>query len=317
MHKIKYCILALAIIFCTKANCQTDSAQATLNDSVPLNPKRVRGLIIGSTLTYSAWMVGLNELWYKNYPKGPMHFINDNHEWLQLDKAGHCFSAYGESVLFLNALKWAGVPHKKAAWIGGSYGFFAQTVIEILDGHSAEWGASSGDLIANTMGSAIVISQELAWKQQRIRIKTSNHPTKHPEELRYRTDALYGSNYSQAFMKDYNGQTFWISANINDFNKNNLLPKWLNVAIGYGGENIYGGDNNTWDDGTETGNRIDRTDIPRYRQYYLSLDVDLRYLRTNNKVWNTFVEWFNVLKVPFPAIEYNKVHGFKMHALYF
>jgi hypothetical protein len=39
-------------------------------------------------------LVGLNQLWYADYPKSDFHFINDNAEWLQMDKAGHIYSSY-------------------------------------------------------------------------------------------------------------------------------------------------------------------------------------------------------------------------------
>ena len=38
-------------------------------------------------------------------------------------------------------MKWSGVP-EKAIWYGGAYGAVFLTTIEILDGYSAEWGAS-------------------------------------------------------------------------------------------------------------------------------------------------------------------------------
>ena len=33
-----------------------------------------------------------------------------------------------------------------------------------------QWGASSGDLIANTFGSLLVIGQEVAWNDQKIQL---------------------------------------------------------------------------------------------------------------------------------------------------
>jgi hypothetical protein len=38
-------------------------------------------------------LVGLNQLWYA-YARSDFHFINDNAEWLQMDKAGHIYSSY-------------------------------------------------------------------------------------------------------------------------------------------------------------------------------------------------------------------------------
>jgi hypothetical protein len=40
-------------------------------------------------------------------------------------------------------------------------GCFFLTIVEVFDGFSAEWGASTGDLIANATGTALYVSQEL------------------------------------------------------------------------------------------------------------------------------------------------------------
>ena len=45
------------------------------------------------------------------------------------------------------------------------------TIVEILDGTSKKWGASPGDLIANTAGSMLAILQELKTDEQSIQFK--------------------------------------------------------------------------------------------------------------------------------------------------
>jgi hypothetical protein len=49
----------------------------------------------------------------------------------------------------------------------------------------------------------------------------------------YRPNVLGSSLGTNA--KDYNGQTYWLSVNLHSFIK---APKWLNLAIGYGGRNV-------------------------------------------------------------------------------
>ena len=39
----------------------------------------------------TATLIGLNQVWYADYPRSDFHFINDNAEWLQMDKVGHVF----------------------------------------------------------------------------------------------------------------------------------------------------------------------------------------------------------------------------------
>ena len=104
-----------------------------------------------------------------------------------MDKLGHVASSYYTGVVGIKAYEWAGFSRKKAIWYGGLTGTFFLTIIEILDGQSAEWGASSGDLIANTTGSLLAISQALKWDEQRIQLKYSYSPTQfaidNPEQL--------------------------------------------------------------------------------------------------------------------------------------
>jgi uncharacterized protein YfiM (DUF2279 family) len=115
--------------------------------------KRKNIIIAGNSVAYGSLMIGLNELWYKDYPKSKFHFFNDNKQWLQMDKIGHMYSCYYEGLAGIEMMKWAGYSQKEYSLIGGAYGFFIQTSVEILDGFSKEWGASPGDMTANLLGA--------------------------------------------------------------------------------------------------------------------------------------------------------------------
>lgn len=65
---------------------------------------------------------------------------------------------------------------KKAIWLGGLSGLAYQSIIEIQDGFSSEWGFSWGDMAANTLGAATFVAQQLGWKEQRLQIKLSYWP---------------------------------------------------------------------------------------------------------------------------------------------
>lgn len=54
-----------------------------------------------------------------------------------------------------------------------------------------------------------------------------------------------------------------------------------------------------------------------YRQYYLSLDIDFRRIPTRRKGLKTLFFLLNTLKVPAPALEFNRKQGWKGHWLYF
>ena len=208
-------------------------------------------------------------------------------------------TAYTIGRVGIGMIKSAGVERTKAIWYGGMVGAFYQTTIEILDGFSSQWGFSIGDFTANTVGSGLLIAQELAWKQQRIVFKYSFHQTKYPP---YRPNLL-GSSFYENLLKDYNGQTYWLSVNPYSFmSKDSKFPKWLNIAIGYGAEGMTGARTNPiYMDGN--GNQIS---FERYRQFYLSLDADLTKIKTNSKFLKTIFMAVGAVKIPAPALEFNK-----------
>ncbi|MCH8318750.1 MAG: DUF2279 domain-containing protein, partial [Bacteroidetes bacterium] len=189
--------------------------------------------------------------------------------------------------------------HQSPTWLGCTAGFLAMTPIEILDGFSAQHGASWGDLIANAAGSGLVLGQYLLWDELRIYPKYSFHQTRFAP-IR---PNLLGLNLLQQSLKDYNGQTYWLSVNIASFlNNDTKLPPWLNVSFGYGAHGMLGGFENVW---YQENNEIDSTDIQRYRQYYLSLDIDWMRIKTNRKFLKSLFYILNAFQIPVPALEFN------------
>lgn len=297
----------ILILFCSIdviAQCNNISP---VTDSI--NRSRLNGLVICGSVVYAGSMTGLYHLWYKNYPQSSFHFINDNTEWLQADKTGHALSSYHIGLAGYESLKWAGVNEKRSTWVGGGMGFVYLTVIEILDGFSAGWGASGGDLLANGLGSALFIGQQLGWKEQRIKMKWSFHMTKY---AKYNPELL-GNNFPQRMLKDYNGQTVWLSGNIHSFlhYKKTRFPKWLNLAVGYGAENMTGATSNPTDL-----NGVPLPHFERYRQFYLAPDIDLSKIKTHNKTLSFALKLLGFIKFPLPTIEINK-KGMKFHPVYF
>lgn len=277
------------------------------NDSI--NRKRLNAVVYTGAGLYSATMGVLYFAWYKDSDLVGFHWFNDNKAWLQVDKVGHTTTAYVMTNYAFWSLRWAGVSNKKAALYGGLMGFTAMTVIEIWDGFSAKWGASPGDLMANVSGSLLFTGQQLLWNEQRIRLKFSYHPTHYAP---YRPDLL-GETDLQRVLKDYNGQTYWLSANIKSFlPKQNRIPGWLNVAVGYGATGMLGANSNPPDY-----NGMPLPEVNRVRQYYFSLDVDWTRIKTRSKGLKFVFKALNFIKLPFPTLEYNPQNGVVFYWLYF
>lgn len=296
-----------------------DTVQTTPLDSTAIytpNKKRLwtaTGLHLG---IYGGTLLLLNEAWYKGYPKTDFQTFDDSREWLQVDKVGHAWSAYQLSRVSMASWQWAGLSPNKSAWIGGLSGFAFQTVIEMLDAHSAEWGWSWSDIAANAFGSGLLIAQQQAWGDQRIGFKFSFHRVNyHEPDLQRRADQLFGSSLAERMLKDYNGQTYWLSANLQSFFKQSKIPRWLNVAVGYGATGMFGGFTNKWTDKT-TGIQYDRTDIPRVREWYLSPDIDFTRIKTNKKWVRSLLFCLNAFKLPAPALAFSNGR-FRVYGLYF
>ncbi|WP_044398722.1 DUF2279 domain-containing protein [Lacinutrix sp. Hel_I_90] len=271
-----------------------------------LNSKRRNAVVISKATLGGLTLLALNQFWYTDYERSKFHTVNDNSDWLQLDKLGHTFSAYQLGRLGAQSLSWAGISKKGQLIYGGTLGFTFLTAVEVLDGFSEEWGFSWGDFTANAAGSGLYIGQELLWEEQRIVMKYSFHRTKYASQ---RPDKL-GDGFFEEFLKDYNGQTYWLSANMHAFFKNSKIPKWLNLAVGYGGEGLLSG---------EASLMINNALIKqnRQRQFYLSLDVDLTRIKTNSMFLKSVFSVFNTIKIPFPTVEFNDKNGIKLHAIYF
>lgn len=278
--------------------------------------RRVKIIAATNVVGYSGAMAGLYSAWYKNYPQSNFHVFNDFPEWKQMDKTGHVYSAYAESLASMELWRWAGIDRKKRIWIGGMSGAFYQTVIEVLDAYSAEWGWSWGDFGANILGSGMLVAQELAWDEQRIQFKFSFHRKSYNDPaLNARSNKIFGSSIAERFLKDYNGQTYWLSANLKSFFPKSKIPAWINISIGTGAEGMFGANENVGKD--ENGNiNFYRPDIKRYRQWYLAPDIDLTKIKTNKKGLKFAFRILNVVKFPMPALEYSN-GSFKVRAIGF
>ena len=212
--------------------------------------------------------------------------------------------------------RWAGLPRKERIWIGGLSGIAYLSVIEILDGFSSQYGFSPGDFTANIAGSAMFLAQEFAWDDQRIKLKFSFHKIDYGSaDLNARADVIFGKSENERFFKDYNGATDWMSFNIKSFFPKAKVPRWFSIAIGYGAEGMFGARNNIAID--NNGNVIfDRSDIKRYRQWFISPDIDLNKIKTKNKTLKLLLSALNSFKFPAPSLEFSN-GSIKGHWLHF
>lgn len=283
--------------------CLSTLSPIQAQDSSHFNKKRFIPIVASAGVIYTGSVLGLYQLWYKDYASESFHFFNDNTEWMQVDKIGHFYTAYQLSRISSDVLSWTGTKRKKAILYGTGTGFLFQSTIEVFDGFSSEWGFSVGDMAANTLGCATLLSQYLAWNEVRIIPKFSFHSTNYAAV----SPDLLGSTLGQQLLKDYNGQTYWLSFNIRKLTQKDFFwPKWLCASIGYGADDMVRG----FSDGSN------QLGYYPYKQVYFSLDVDFQSIHTKSKFLKTVFYTINMFKVPFPTLEFND-RGVTFHGIYF
>lgn len=313
------CLLVLLLtIFCSSLSAQEavvpDNSTTTIPS--PTGKKRIRAIAAIHAGIYAGSFVLLNEAWYKGYERSGFHVFDDSREWQQVDKFGHAWTAYNIARYSSDMWRWAGVEAHRAAWIGAISGAGYLTIIEFLDAHSSRWGWSWSDMGANLLGSGMFLSQQLIWHEQRIRYKFSFHAQAYPDkQTEERADDLFGEGVYERMLKDYNGQTYWFSANLRSFLPESRIPAWLNLAVGYGADGMLGGFENKWESGT--GTEITRYDISRKRQFYLAPDIDFTRIKTRSKAVRTLLNLLNMFKCPAPALMLDSKGKVKLYALYF
>lgn len=286
---------------------------AVQHDSTTIHTGRLIGVAATHTIATAATLYALNEVWYKNYERTGFHVRSDIKVWNQVDKLGHAYSTYSLAGPISDAYRWAGVDRKKSALIGAGSSFIFLGIIEFLDAYSAQWGFSYGDMGANVVGSGMFLAQELAWEEQRIQLKYSYHARHYQPYFKAWTDDIYGTSLPERMLKDYNAQTYWLSVSVHSFGVD-WWPKWLNMAVGYGADDMYGAYHNSWKDAK--GKYYDANHIPRYRQLYLSPDINLAAINTKSKLLNTVLDRLTI-KIPAPTIEFNTRGKVIFRPLYF
>jgi uncharacterized protein YfiM (DUF2279 family) len=250
------------------------------------------GLGLGTVATHA----GLYQMWYKDYPIQRFTWINDNAGWLQMDKAGHAFSAFSIAHISASVYRSTGLNRQRSAVYGTLWALGFQTPIEIFDGFSAGWGASSGDLTANTSGALLSGFQHYFLDDApvllRWRYGSSPYPAMRPGTL--------GGNPRERWLKDYNGQSYWLSYHIRK-RDDSRWPAWLGIAAGYSANGMLGSEINRWTDAA--GQLLDYTHVQRYRQWFIAPDIRFSRIRTRSAVLRTLFLALDVYRLPLPALE--------------
>lgn len=303
----KFCrslVVSITLLSCGVANSQSHF----FKNSDTLLKKRFIGVSTGIGALWAGSMTGLYQVWYSKTERSPFHTFDDSKNWLQMDKIGHSYTAYKITEVTHDLFNWSGLERKKGLTIASITGWGYQATLEMFDAFSTDWGFSWSDMLANTCGSGLYISQELLWNEQRILPKFSYSPTDYAQ---FRPEVL-GSTHAERLLKDYNGQTYWLSLSPGTFLKNSSFPKWLCFSFGYSSDERLVGDQDLY-----IGN-LNGSDysFDSNREFLFSMDLDLTKLNVKKPWLKSTLKQLNHLKIPFPALRISE-GTLKGHFIYF
>lgn len=299
-------IVVLLINFTGNLNGQSSSS----NDSLSQRKSNCKSIVLLGTFSagYVCELSFMKKIFYGDEPRIPFYYANDSKSYLQVDKLQHSFCSYIDGYAGYHILRNAGFERNKALLFSGPIGIVLQTPKEFIDAHHFGSGFSWLDILSNTTGSAFFIAQELLFNEQVLLYKFSFKRSYYSDKC----NGYLGYNYLQSYSRDYNGHTYWLSLNANKLVFKSKIPDWINLAVGYSANGMFGAIKNE-----NFYNGVKLPETQRYRQFLLSLDVDWPEIKTRSKFLKRVLNTIVFIKLPFPAVEFNSKGQIKGYWLYF
>ncbi len=267
-------ILAAALVLCASVSARAQES----SDSVSTAGVAVASLIPASMI---AGIIVLNQQAFWKYAEEvPFHISNDPPYAMHIDKFSHFYvSAVGSDIMH-RAYAAAGL--KDALWLGAALSLAAGTTIELEDarhGNDPQYGFSPGDLTGDILGSALPILKEYWPPARRFDVKLSVWPS----------DAYKAGAY-KTLADDYESQYYWLSFDLHEVTP---LPAWLNIALGFGCENLY-----------REKYSVPAPGGPPYTDLYFGPDINLRGIPIEGKFWKTLTDVLSYVRIPLPALQF-------------
>ena len=154
------------------------------------------------------------------------------------------------------------------------------TTIEILDGFS---NFKPSDIGFNELGLVYMYFKNIILNHKFLNLSFF-HQTRFAEQRPV-------GRISLNLLKDYNGQTYWISFSPNQIGVQQW-PDWLMLSFGHSIRGRLKGDAPSYQG------------VTSHRELLFSLDLDLSKLEVKSKLLKGLCEALNTLKIPFPALIY-------------
>ncbi|MFA5833368.1 MAG: DUF2279 domain-containing protein [Bacteroidota bacterium] len=277
-----------AIVICCLQIVRPQSPENERSDSLFLGMQK-KTLMTYGVVAYSAASFYVE---YKWWWEGNYHTFKQENDgfWnnysLGVDKVGHFYTSYLYFHVAYDILRLGSFDEETTLWIAIAFPAFNALSIEIGDGFST-YAFSNSDLIANMLGLSYGVLQKKISFFQNFAFKWSYYPSGViPFDGKFRiTD-------------DYDGHIYWLSCNVHNLLPESVqpyYPRWLSIAVGYGGKNISG--RPSW-----IGAPISSSGSAA-RKWAISLDYNLLEIPLTGGIWDPMKSLLNHFKFPAPGIK--------------
>ena len=230
---------------------------------------------------YAASVFYIQFQWWWEGNTHPFHIYEEgvwNDYSLGVDKVGHFFTSYAYFLSLYDMMRWGGHDEITSLWTGMGLTMFHAVSSEIADGFS-NFGFTPADLLFNVMGLGYALFQMNDPFLQNFNFKFSYWPSPNrPRNERWR------------LTNDYDGHIYWLSVNVHGLLPEAAKPYWprfLNLAVGYGGKNIS--------------HKLEN--VTPYRKFAIGLDYNLTIFPTGDDTWDTILKMLDHLRFPAPGVK--------------
>ncbi len=229
-----------------------------------------------------AGIVVLNQRAFWRYAtEVPFHISNDPPYAMHIDKFSHMYvSAIGAAGM-REAYKLSGLSDGASAWLAAGLSLAAGVAIELEDarhGNDPQYGFSPGDAAGDLIGVSLPVLRHYYPIFDRLDTKISLWPS----------DALKAGAY-KTIADDYESQIYWLSCDVHGATP---LPQWINVAVGFGCENLM-----------RQAYAIPSPGGAPYTDLYVAPDINLKGLPIEGAFWKTLASVLSYVRLPLPALQ--------------
>lgn len=247
-----------------------------------------KSIVAYSLIGYSAASLYTEYQWWW---KGNYHSFRyaddgflDNYS-LGVDKVGHFYTSYLYFSAVYEVMQWADFDEEVIL-----FGAIAMPVshaisIEIGDGFST-FAFSGSDLAANLLGIGYGVLQRRFPILRNFTFKWSYYPS-----------GIIPLDGAFRLTDDYDGHIYWLSWDVHGTlpgSWKKYWPKYLNLAVGYGGKNISG--RPSW-----AGDPISSPGLPE-RKFAVSLDYNIRVIDVGEGFVGTVRNVIDHFHFPAPGV---------------